>query len=181
MKKLLVKLCIAIAFVIGVTDTGFTLFNKNKKQFNINKYSVSTEFSTEVIPEGYAEIKTDSTLSNKFMVSTKFHSVDETILKVEKPNAGAIHKTVYKDFHSDVFVYFEDKLIFKQRIEKDSFPTEDNTALAASYMQAFQLNEVASTENQIVFSVSFHNPSEEKYLDYEFIVDKIGDYYIKKV
>lgn len=182
MKTLFLKLIIFLFAIIWISSCDQTRFRtKGNQLFGNNPYLATTNYTSKEVPEGYAEIQIDSILANNFVINTKYHTTDDKILKVEKNKLGDIHKTVYKEFHSDLSVYYKNNLVLKKRVEKDTFNIKENPILEAAFMQSFKLNEIASTTNQIVFSVTFYNPSAENYIDYEFVVDKIGDYYIRKV
>lgn len=168
----------AVLWLSGCDQT--RLRNKGNKLFG-NSYTSTTDIESKQIPSGYVEVATDTILTTNFVVSSLYHSTNDKILKLEKTGRGVLNKTDYKQFHSDVSICYDEKLIFKKRIERDTFINDKDEFLKNAQMQSFQLNEIASVNDRVVFSVVFYNPTKETFFDYELIVDKSGDYYIERV
>ncbi|WP_265954406.1 hypothetical protein [Galbibacter sp. EGI 63066] len=153
--------------------------NKGNRLFD-DSYKATTHFQTKEIPEGYAEIVVDTVLTNHFTAQTKYHSTDEIVLEIENKKHEAIQKTVYKEFHSDVSVYYKDQLVLKKKIKKDLFKDENEDFWDKSIMHSIAVDEIASSENNIVFTVTFYNTDKEHFIDYKLIIDKIGDFHIEE-
>ncbi|MDG3582969.1 MULTISPECIES: hypothetical protein [Galbibacter] len=175
------QLGVLLSLVLLLTGCDQTrLKNKGNQLFGKNPYTSVTKLNLKEIPEGYAEVVTDTILSNNFVVKVKYHSTDDKVYKIEN-NPNRIESTAYKEFHSDVSVYFKDRLVLNKRIEKTLFVQPENNFWDKCIMQSISIDETASLTNDVVFNISFFNPSQEAYLDYKLVVNRSGSYYIQNI
>lgn len=70
------------------------------------------------IPEGYAEVETDTTLSNGFRVVIKLQSKMDSSVLVETKKDSSINKTYYRDFVGTISVFRNDTLLLSKEISK---------------------------------------------------------------
>ncbi|MCM5662140.1 hypothetical protein [Galbibacter mesophilus] len=183
LRNLFVQAVFLLILIIGLSGCDQTRQrNQGNQLFTKNPQLASYEYSHKTIPEGYAEVKTDSILANGFSASTTYFThLQSRVYKIEKDRVNQFHKTEYYDFHSDILVYFENQLVLDTKITKELFRNENTDFWNASYMQDFHIDEKASSKNRLAFKVTFYNPSEEKFLDYHVLVDSNGQYEIEGV
>ncbi|QLE01053.1 hypothetical protein HX109_05545 [Galbibacter sp. BG1] len=181
LKNPFVKLIMFFVLVLAVSSCDQTRLRNKGNQFFEKQPALATyDYSSKTIPEGYAKVEIDSTLSNGFKVFTKFVTTTDSVYKIENDRVGHYNKTEYREFQSEVRISFQDELILEKRIDKAMFRNNDDDFWNASFMQSFSIDEESSFGNALAFSVTFYNPSAEKFLDYHLIIDAKGNYEIQK-
>ncbi|MEZ4793494.1 MAG: hypothetical protein R2783_08565 [Gelidibacter sp.] len=145
------------------------------------------------IPEDYAEIVTDTLLSNGFRIKIKTYSdMEHGIVDSISVIDSITTKTIKRDFISDVTVFKDGKEIFSKKIDKPLFSaTYDyhgdilkDMTLANVWVNQFMLSNQDVAQIEIDY---YRKPNvykdypEEYYLHYGLIVDTDGTFAIKHI
>lgn len=149
-------------------------------QESLKQKELLDSFSENIkyIPEDYAEVVTDTILSNGFRVHIKtFTDMEKSIINTFKTNKILI-KHYYREIVSEVVVYKNDKQIFNKKI--------DNLFLSAHGTQ-FLNNEIlvdelkSITTNKLHLIASQCIPQSNNCPSFNIIIDQKGNYEIKKI
>lgn len=145
-----------------------------KQRKLLDSFSENIKF----IPEEYAEIVTDTTLSNGFRVHIKtFTDMDKSIVNTIKNN-NILFKNYYREIVSEVIVYKNDKLIFNKKIDNRFLSTKGsqylNNEIVVDELKSITTDKLYLVASQCI-PESVHCPF------YYIIIDKKGNYELKKI
>ncbi len=174
-----------LVFFIGLTSCN----NKSKNDYlkeSISQYQDSTK-SIEVIkyiPREYSEIKTDTILSNGFIVKViTFSNMNTPLIKNSKLNF-VNYKNYFRPIECDVIVFKNNKRIFKEYINvefvsKHLAKTED---LEDYINNSISIDQEASLlSNKLVLTASLYKPESTNCISYQIIIDESGNYTTEKI
>lgn len=144
-----------------------------------NKLIDSFSEHTEYIPEQYAEIETDTILSNGFRVKIKSY----TDMKNSVVNIFKVDTITHKEYHravvNEIKVYKNDKLIFNQRLSQQFLNSlNTNFSISDRYINNVAvIDELTSLKNnQANIIISKCIPRSVNCPEFRLVIDNIGNY-----
>ncbi|MCD2258686.1 hypothetical protein [Psychroserpens luteolus] len=141
-------------------------FNKNFKIESLKSY----------YPETYTEIKTDSVISNTFLVSIKNYTSMDSEIPVHSLSKNSTELTKYhRVFESDILVAVSDKIIYEKHISAEEFRDYSNSEFwKNATLEHIWIDQDASNTTTLALGISFVNPNNKAYKFYEMLIDKNG-------
>lgn len=184
MKNLLLLAFIIISIVsCNGNKTKHDTLKESVEKF---KDSLGTLEVESFIPETYAEVKTDTILSNGFSISIKTYTdmnrfvtfkyqVDETLTHIDK----------FRDWISEVTIKKDNVLIFDKKLDANFFLAQDKSikdSVSKAINNKVWMNEDFPLEKDYVYLVGgFIFPESEKVVYYDIKIDTKGNYSLKKI
>ena len=184
MNKLIYILLIVLAFTSchGRKTKNDTL----KESVEKFKDTIGALEIEEFIPKVYAEVKTDTLLSNGFSISIKtYTNMKRSVTvkyKVDKTLTQIDH---FRDWISEVKIKKNNVLVFDKKLDAHFFLQADHTikdSLDGAINNKVWINEDFSSEKNYVYLVGgFIFPKSENVLHYNIKIDDKGNYSIHKI
>lgn len=141
------------------------------------KNSIKTTQIIEYFPSEYAEVQTDTMLSNGYRVKIKnFTSMTASVLE-KATSKNSNYKHYFRQIESEIIVYKNDKLIFSALMDEDFFSRyiSNNITFDAYLNSGITINELKSLEeNKLVLESSFRKPKSTISSSYLIIIDEKG-------
>ena len=171
-----------LLFIFLISIIGFSCDGRQTKkesleraisEFNLNDSPI--EF-VSYHPEAYAEIVTDTIISNSTKITIKNYSLlDEQIL-ISDPTDATSKKIKYQRvFESEISISTASKDIFSTHISAKQFKTMDSDPFwDGATLQHAWVNQELSTSSDIIMDISFINPKSDTYKIYRMTVDSYG-------
>lgn len=153
---------------------------KSIKTFKNTKHTLKI---ATIFPETYAEVENDTILSNGYRVKIKnFTNMDKL---VELPKSIVLDKPHdFRQIDSEITVYKDDKLIFKDVISNAFLEDYHHQKLnIKQYLNnGISVDEIASLEiNKLVLVTSNTVPKSSKSNYYKIIIDEHGNSNFKEI
>ena len=181
-----------LLFLILITTIALFSCEGRKSKADALKESV-TKFKdslgmleiVEFIPEKYAEVKTDSILSNGFSISIKTYTNMKKSVIVEHKIDTITYINHHRDWVSEVKVKKRDKLIFDENINTEFFLK--NNIKISDYLSKVINTRVWIEEKSLIEKDSISlltvllNPEDNNFLIYKIKIGNDGKYSLKKV
>lgn len=149
------------------------------------KDSLATLEIVEFIPEKYAEVKTDSILSNGFSISIKTYTNMKKSVIVEHEMDTITNINHHRDWVSEVKVKKRDKLIFDENINTEFFLKNNiniSDYLSKGINTRVWIEENPSMEkDSITLLTVFLNPEDNNFIIYKIKIGNDGKYSLKKL
>lgn len=184
MNKLIYILLIIFAFIS--CNGGKTKNDTLKESVEKFKDTIGPLEIEEYIPKEYAEVKTDTLLSNGFSISIKTYTNMKRSVKFQyKVDKALTQIDNFRDWISEVKIKKNDVLIFDKKLDANFFLQEDKTikdSLSKAINNKVWINEDFPLEKNHVYLVGgFIFPESENVLYYDIKIDSEGNYRIKKI
>lgn len=140
--------------------------------------------STKYFPEDYAEVETDTTLSNGFRVYTKtFTDMKSSVINEFKQDTIS-HLNYYRDNKVSLQVSKNDELVFEYLFDKTYFIRnypKYKDYFEESNLVGMWLNQDYVSNNNVLLRIAFCKPETNLYLDYDLLIDTEGHYSLKEI
>lgn len=172
-KKLPIKILVLLVVVIFLSIDKNNLFGP-QKTMNEPTIKGAIEMSEIEIPEGLVKLKKDTILSNDFKISAYTYLNKDKVYHIAKTPAS-LTKNIYRDFSTDLRVFYRNQLVVEKCIDKRLFQNEQDADFwQKSIMKSVEINEFKSMEQSVVIHVSFYNPVSKRFRDYNLSIDRKG-------
>ncbi|MFG6687850.1 hypothetical protein ACGK9U_14800 [Mariniflexile sp. HNIBRBA6329] len=183
MNKLICILLIVSAFIS--CNGGKTKSDSLKESVEKFKDTLGTLEIEEYIPKEYAEVTTDTLLSNGFSISIKTYTDMNRSVKFQyKVDATLTQIDNFRDWISEVKIKKDDVLIFNKKLDANFFLEQDKTikdSLHKAINNKVWVNEDLLEKNYVYLVGGFIFPKSENVLYYDIKIDDKGNYSIKKM
>jgi hypothetical protein len=184
MNKLLLFICVLGITIFGC-DGRKTKADSLKESVTKFKDSLSTLEIAEYIPEKYAEVKTDTILSNGFSISIKTYTNMKKSVIIKHKIDTVTYVNHHRDWISEVKIKRKNKLIFDEKIDAEFF-LKNNIKISDYLYKVINtrvwINEEASTEKDSISLLTvFLNPEDDNFLIYSIKIGNEGIYSLKKL
>ena len=135
------------------------------------------------IPELYITSVTDTILSSGERVKVKYYSLDNQSTTTQSKNSNKhIITTHYREFESEIQVFSNNKLLFKDRLNKTDFIEFSNLKFwNNAILQYVWLDDLESSTNNISLNCSFLEPGTNAYKSYKVYFNNQGIRKIKRI
>jgi hypothetical protein len=147
------------------------------------KSNIKSPHVAEYFPKSYAEVQTDTILSNGYRVSIKnFTNMNKL---VALPKSVKINETTqFRQIDSEITVYKNDKLIFKNvfsNVFSEHF-NKEKISLQDYLNNGISIDEMASlSQNKVVLITANTIPKNNQGTYYKLSIDEQGNSNIKKI
>ncbi len=167
-------------FILTLSTVIMTSCDGRNRALESNTERLSrSDFSntiTEVIkfvPEDYLKRVTDTIIDANTNVKVSYYSSSNESVIVSNKNNPNI-KTHYREFESQIEVFKNDKLLFTNVINKNSFKTNEQSFWESAVLQYVWLDDFESTNNNYKLYCSFQIPESKNYKMYSIHFDNTG-------
>lgn len=128
------------------------------------------------IPEKPIKSVTDTLIDSKINVKvTYYSSPTKTIEVLNRNKNNQKTKTFYREFESKIEVIKNNKLLFSEVLNKESFINKNSGFWKKAIMQYVWLDDFESTENNYKLYCSFLEPESKHYKMYSINFDNSGN------
>ena len=139
-------------------------------------------FQKEVfIPKSYITSVTDTIISSGERIIIKYYSVDNQSITTKTKSFNTKTATKhYREFESEIQVFGNNKLLFKDHLSKADFKASSNLKFwDNAILQYVWLDELESSTNNISLNCSFLEPKTKAYKTYKIYFNNQGKRAIK--
>ena len=156
-----------------------------KESVTIFKDSLGMLEITEYIPEKYAEVKTDTILSNGFSISIKTYTNMKKSVIIKHKIDTITYINHHRDWVSEVKVKKRDKVIFEEKIDTQFLLKNNitiNDYLSKIINTRVWIDDKLSIEKDSISLLTvFLNPEDDDFIIYRIKIGNEGKYSLKKV
>ncbi len=149
------------------------------------KDSLGTLEIIEYVPEKYAEVKTDTILSNGFSISIKTYTNMNKSVIIKHKLDTITYVNYHRDWISEVSVKRRDKLVFEEKIDVQFFLKNNiaiNDYLSKVINTRVWIDDKQSIEKDSISLLTvFLNPEDDNFLIYRIEIGNDGKYSLKKI
>lgn len=135
--------------------------------------------NVQYFPKEYAEVETDTIMSNGFRVHiTSKTEMDSTVLRSFTQDS-IIHKHFYRDVRSNIVISHNDKLILETNLDKSYFKElypSDSDFFEDAILQSTWLDDNHLGENEILINLTFCVPDTDHCIFYQMLINKEGEF-----
>lgn len=184
MNKLIFVMLIS-AITIFSCDGRKTKTDSLKESVNKFKDSLGALEITEYVPEKYAEVKTDTILSNGYSIRIKTYTDMKKSVITKRKMDSITHVEHHRDWISEVKIMKNDKVIFDEKINNDFFLKND-IRISDFFKDAINtrvwIDQKESIEKDSLSLLTvFLNPENANFLIYRIKIEKEGHYSLQKL
>jgi hypothetical protein len=150
----------------------------------VTQFKDSLEF-IEYIPKEYAEMKTDTILSNGFSISIKTYTNMKKSVITKHTIDSILHIQHHRDWISEVKIKRKNQLLFNEKIDM-AFFAKNNINILDSIPNAINtrvwLDDDAPIEKDSINLLTvFLNPEDDNFILYRIKIGNQGTYSLKKL
>ncbi len=175
MKQFIVLLTL-LSIVFTSCDGRYKSKDSLKESISEFKIEQQKEDRFTYKPKMYAEVVTDTIISNTVFIKIKNYTLMNTnvIIKDKSINTQKIIE-YQRVFASEIEIKMHNRTIFKDVIDANSFRINSEPFWNNATLQHVWVNEERSTINKINLELSFIDPKSKIYRLYNMIVDENGN------
>lgn len=174
--------------------TGFILLSCSGKdktmltpQESLKEKKLLDSFSESInyFPEEYAEVETDTTLSNGFRVVIKIQTKMDSNVLVETKKDTITNKTFYRNFVGHVSIFKYGSLIISKEIDKSFIKNELNSKeinLSQYIISNIWISDhFDNSKEKICLNIEYCQPkTTDSCFRFGFFIDESGKYILKE-
>lgn len=175
-----------ILFLIAITivsscDGRDRALQSNKERVSKSSLSIDAIETIKFVPEQYLKTVTDTLLDSKTNIQVSYYSSSNKSVIIANHKHNQHIETHYREFESEIKVFKNDKLLFKDIISKNNFITNEQNFWENAVLQYVWLDNFESSDNNYKLFCSFLVPESEKYKMYSIHFNNFGEKTIRLI
>ncbi|UKM64126.1 hypothetical protein GSB9_00673 [Flavobacteriaceae bacterium GSB9] len=177
-----------LVFGLTLTNCDGRKTQRDALKESIQKFkdSITPIEIVEYIPKTYSEVKTDTILSNGFVIKIKnYTDMENSVSHQYQTDSFTMRTDIYRDWVSEVTVEKDGELIFSETID-DLFLIKNDKVFASLKTTAIKSGTILKSDfinnnEHVYLFTNIIFPDNQDGLAYMLKINKSGKYFIKRI
>ena len=175
-----------ILFLIAITivtscDGRDRALESNEERVLKSALSTTDIEIIKFVPKQYLKTVTDTIIDSKTNIQVSYYSSSNKSVIIANNEHNRHNETHYREFESEIKVFKNDKLLFKDIISKSNFITNEQNFWENAVLQYVWLDDFESSDDNYKLFCSFLVPESENYKMYSIHFNNSGEKTIRLI